>query len=182
MVYLEHNGTKFWRCEKTGRKAVSISYGKCGSDGRTMKKELKNGAEANAYVEKQEASKRKGGYVDASDPNGGGSSTSGKRKRSHVSTSAVEPSTPSKTAGLRGHAAPALGGSDNRLVAIDSGVAGVDSALASRAQAHATLNAKLVLVNPSTNHDKVSCWKTNPSIFPALDFSLTVLGHYCIAL
>ena len=46
MVYLEHSGSRFWRCEVDGTR-VNITYGKCGTGGRSMTKEFDSEEEAN---------------------------------------------------------------------------------------------------------------------------------------
>jgi len=69
MVYLEHSGKKFWRCEASAKKSATTSFGKCGSDGRSIVNDgFSSNAAAKAFVEEKVALKRKAGYVDAADP------------------------------------------------------------------------------------------------------------------
>ncbi|CAB9514117.1 polymerase 2 [Seminavis robusta] len=151
-LYLEHSsGTKFWRFEWEGDTDVKISYGKVGSAGRTMTKSFASADEAQNYAEKQEAAKRKGGYDDAEDPNDPTTETTTTPTKAKQAKS-VTPSPPkvAKTRGLGGYAAP----EPHKIHQVDDGVAGIDAALASRAQVHDTLHARLALVDPSINSDK----------------------------
>jgi poly [ADP-ribose] polymerase 2/3/4 len=152
MVYLEHSGSKFWRCVVDGS-TVHTTFGKVGTAGRSTTKEFDDATKAEDYLTKQEASKRKGNYVDAPDPNhAAAASTPPPKKRGNASIT-PSPSTSvskSKKAGLGGFAAPDA--ADGKVV--DSGVAGIDGALASRAVVHEEYHARLALVDPAQNSDK----------------------------
>eukprot|EP00584_Thalassiosira_punctigera_P015440 CAMPEP_0172575658 /NCGR_PEP_ID=MMETSP1067-20121228/137322_1 /TAXON_ID=265564 ORGANISM="Thalassiosira punctigera, Strain Tpunct2005C2" /NCGR_SAMPLE_ID=MMETSP1067 /ASSEMBLY_ACC=CAM_ASM_000444 /LENGTH=1047 /DNA_ID=CAMNT_0013368309 /DNA_START=27 /DNA_END=3169 /DNA_ORIENTATION=- len=162
-VYLEHSGSKFWRCDVDGS-TVNITYGKCGSAGRSMTKEFDSDEKAEKYFAKQEASKRKGGYSDADDPLDGGNDPSASKKsipkpnkaatpqKRKAAASASKSSTPTKKAGLGGYAAPDANAAS--ADAMDPGVAGIDGALASRAAVHDEHRARLALVDPAANSDK----------------------------
>jgi len=185
MVYLEHSGKKFWRCEASAKKSVTTSFGKCGNAGRSIVTDgFSSNAVVKAFVEEKVKLKRKAGYVDAADPV---AKKSGKRKQqkapapakvgkkskttsssaaNSASTSkAVTPSPKKKaikskdslsapkkgnTRGLSGHAPPLK----NNIGVVDSGVAGIDPALASRVEVHEHLRARLANVDPSKNCDK----------------------------
>mmetsp|Transcript_30729 Transcript_30729/g.40815 ORF Transcript_30729/g.40815 Transcript_30729/m.40815 type:complete len:338 (+) Transcript_30729:73-1086(+) len=150
MVYLEHSGSRFWRCAKTAPRTVITSYGKCGFTGRTIKKtDFKNRQEADDYVSSQEATKRNCGYIDATDPsippNKGGGKSSGSSSSSSSSSK--------KKASLKSHSAPDLEDQEEEMT-VDSGLAEVDAALSSRVVVHETLHARLALVDHSKNSDK----------------------------
>jgi len=73
-------------------------------------------------------------------------------KRKATSQPAQKPTATKK--GLAGHAAPPTSGINNAAGVVDSGVAGVDAALASRALLHPKYHARLALVDPAKNSDK----------------------------
>lgn len=83
---------------------------------------------------------------------------SSKRKAAAVTPSpkskkaAAAATVTAKKSGLKGHGAPNNNYNNNKVAAVDEGVAGVDVALASRAELH--LHARLALVDASKNSDK----------------------------
>ena len=74
-------------------------------------------------------------------------------KRKPKKAKAVVTPPAKKKKGLSGHAAVTTTSNPTPGV-IDSGLAGIDKALASRATLHSTLHAKLALIDPSKNSDK----------------------------
>eukprot|EP00581_Thalassiosira_minuscula_P008897 CAMPEP_0183707052 /NCGR_PEP_ID=MMETSP0737-20130205/3729_1 /TAXON_ID=385413 /ORGANISM="Thalassiosira miniscula, Strain CCMP1093" /LENGTH=859 /DNA_ID=CAMNT_0025934623 /DNA_START=219 /DNA_END=2799 /DNA_ORIENTATION=+ len=125
-----------------------------------MTKEFDSDEDAEKYYTKQEASKRKGGYCDAEDPDGNSGSPrknkkgtiTPKRKAAAAASMAAKTATPTKKTGLGGFAAPDAAASGSNVV--DSGVAGIDGALASRVHVHETYHARLALVDTAANSDK----------------------------
>ncbi|WP_262375221.1 DUF4132 domain-containing protein [Streptomyces sp. sk2.1] len=77
--YVEGSASKFWETEAVGN-AVTVRYGRCGSDGRTQTKEYASAEAAAAQVLKTIAEKEKKGYrevgASASRPSAPGSSDS----------------------------------------------------------------------------------------------------------
>ncbi|MFJ2897102.1 WGR and DUF4132 domain-containing protein [Streptomyces sp. NPDC087218] len=77
--YVEGSASKFWETEAVGT-AVTVRYGRCGSDGRTQTKEYASAEAAAAQVLKTIAEKEKKGYrevgASASRPSAPGSSDS----------------------------------------------------------------------------------------------------------
>eukprot|EP00592_Proboscia_alata_P013602 CAMPEP_0194386802 /NCGR_PEP_ID=MMETSP0174-20130528/88561_1 /TAXON_ID=216777 /ORGANISM="Proboscia alata, Strain PI-D3" /LENGTH=277 /DNA_ID=CAMNT_0039176361 /DNA_START=95 /DNA_END=924 /DNA_ORIENTATION=+ len=125
-----------------------------------VKTDFKNRGEAETYFEKQVGTKRKAGYVDASDPKSSKkkpSSTAGKRKKSENDKNVAGPvakKSNTKKAGLKGHAAPDMVGGKSDKVDVDTGVSQVNAALASRSKVHETFNARLAHVDVSKNSDR----------------------------
>jgi len=142
MVYLENSAIRFWRCEQISPTNVVIQYGKCGSEGRKLLKEFEESCEAESYIFKQEASKRKSGYVDAKDPVTG----SHNRKRK---SKAVTPCS-SKKVGLAKYPPSNM----DHAIEVDSGLKVVNKILFRKAEVYLKLHAKLAQVEPTQNMDK----------------------------
>ena len=162
MVYLEApsaSGGKFWHAEIAGD-TVTIKYGKVGTAGVTQVKTLASDAAAQTYLDKQEASKLKKGYVAAS--GGGGGAPAAKRakpaakkapakkapakKKAQAPTKAPAPAKKgSKRKAASATSVPASPGKSQRVtlaghaagsnnIEVDKGVAGHDAKLFSNAE------------------------------------------------
>lgn len=170
MVYLENSdGTKFWSCRVVADNNVETSYGSSSSgDGRkpkTITDEFDNVRDARSFVIAQANAKRndkKDPYHDVSARKKRAAPaplpvvTPTKPKKSKATTTAAAPA-PAATATkkyLKGHAAPNIKNSKEEEVTVDSGVAGLDSAVASRVKIHTTYHARLALIDASKNSDK----------------------------
>eukprot|EP00586_Coscinodiscus_wailesii_P010553 CAMPEP_0172507256 /NCGR_PEP_ID=MMETSP1066-20121228/202588_1 /TAXON_ID=671091 /ORGANISM="Coscinodiscus wailesii, Strain CCMP2513" /LENGTH=338 /DNA_ID=CAMNT_0013284747 /DNA_START=211 /DNA_END=1227 /DNA_ORIENTATION=- len=141
MVYLEYYNTRFWRCEHTSAKTVAITYGKCGSDGRTVvKKDFENENEANKYIERRIKYKMIDGYIDTSDP---------KPMNNSIDINNNDLMVRSSKCGKRNVTKFV----DSSHIVVDSGVARIDEMLASKMEVYNDFSARLALVDSTNNKD-----------------------------
>lgn len=159
MAYLRSNdNTRFWNCWSVGT-VVHTNYGYVGHPGRTTSKLFDTAQDAQLHVA-TEANKKRNNGAYSPNPTLAGTRTP---VFGFAPPPVILPATAhaaaavpvsSKRKFLQGHAAPDISNNNNARASVDSGVAGIDSAIASRVKLHNTYHAQLALVDPLQNLDE----------------------------